>query len=51
MVSYMDLLLEKVDLETEQSETTENEDISLDQVTEAEEQPKDQVAEDTENNS
>ena len=41
----------EVNVETEQSETTENEDISLDQVTEAEEQPKDQVAEDTENNS
>ena len=41
----------EVNVETEQSETKENEDISLDQVTEAEEQPKDQVAEDTENNS
>ena len=41
----------EVNVETEQSETTENEDISLDQVTEAEEQPKDQVDEDTENNS
>ena len=41
----------EVNVETEQSETTENEDISLDQVTEAEEQPKDQVVEDTENNS
>ena len=41
----------EVNVEIEQSETTENEDISLDQVTEAEEQPKDQVAEDTENNS
>ena len=41
----------EVNVETEQSETTENEDISLDQVTEAEEQQKDQVAEDTENNS
>ena len=41
----------EVNLETEQSETTEKEDISLDQVTEAEEQLKDQVAEDTENNS
>ena len=41
----------EVNLETEQSETTENEDISLDQVTEAEEQSKDQGAEDTENNS
>ena len=41
----------EVNVETEQSETTENEDISLDQVTEAEEQPNDQVAEDTENNS
>ena len=41
----------EVNVETEQSETIENEDISLDQVTEAEEQPKDQVAEDTENNS
>ena len=41
----------EVNVEIEQSETTENEDISLDQVTEAEEQPKDQVVEDTENNS
>ena len=41
----------EVNVETEQSETAENEDISLDQVTEAEEQPKDQVVEDTENNS
>ena len=41
----------EVNVETEQSETTENEDLSLDQVTEAEEQPEDQIAEDTETNS
>tara|TARA_B100001057_G_scaffold429_1_gene425 strand:- start:59 stop:592 length:534 start_codon:yes stop_codon:yes gene_type:complete len=41
----------EVNVENEQNDSTENEDVSLDQVTEAEEQSKDQVVEDTENNS
>ena len=41
----------EVNIETAESKTTEDQDVSLDQVTEAEEQSKDQGAEDTENNS
>ena len=41
----------EVNVENEQNDSTENEDVSLDQVTEAEEQSKDQGVEDTENNS
>ena len=40
-----------INLDTEQSDTTENEDLSLDQVSEAEEQSDSQTTEETENNS
>ena len=41
----------EVNVETPEAEATESEDVSLDQVTEAEEQVQDQGSEDTENNS
>ena len=41
----------EVNVETPEAEATESEDVSLDQVTEAEEQVQDQSPEDTENNS
>ena len=41
----------EVNVETPEAEATESEDVSLDQVTEAEEQVQDQSSEDTENNS
>ena len=40
-----------INLDTEQSDTTENEDLSLDQVSEAEEQSDSQTTEEAENNS
>ena len=40
-----------INLDTEQSDTAENEDLSLDQVSEAEEQSDSQTTEETENNS
>ena len=41
----------EVNVETNQNDTVENEDVSLDQVTEAEEKSQDQAPEETENNS
>ena len=41
----------EVNVETAQAESNENEDVSLDQVSEAEEQSQEQPLEDTENNS
>ena len=41
----------EVNVETNQAESNENEDVSLDQVSEAEEQSQEQPLEDTENNS
>ena len=41
----------EVNVETPDAEATESDDVSLDQVTEAEEQVQDQGSEDTENNS
>ena len=41
----------EVNVETPDAEVTESDDVSLDQVTEAEEQVQDQGSEDTENNS
>ena len=41
----------EVNVETDQAESNENEDVSLDQVSEAEEQSQEQPLEETENNS
>ena len=41
----------EVNVETDQNDSVENEDVSLDQVTEAEEKSQDQAPEETENNS
>jgi len=41
----------EVNVETDQNDIVENEDVSLDQVTEAEEKSQDQAPEETENNS
>ena len=41
----------EVNMETAQAESNENEDVSLDQVSEAEEQSQEQPLEETENNS
>ena len=41
----------EVNVDTAQADNTENDDVSLDQVSEAEEQTQDQSSQDTENNS
>ena len=41
----------EVNVDTAQADNTENDDVSLDQVSEAEEQTEDQSSQDTENNS